>query len=212
MSELERKKHAIFERDTQGQEIGSRQSTPEQNEMSKRLIELNLKIHLEIETFYSNAKILLDHIAHAIYAHFGQAQHCSLESHDRFLKDFDKYVSQKGLSVPEGMREREVAKGLSKRIIVFRDKMINHEMDPNRSHGICMFQGAEPLVFSQKIEGTLDDFRSTEPLSVLMRDIERYIVYFMTVIKENEAKTVLKLAAVPSWEKQRPDSYPEKQV
>src|SRR5213594_2579013 len=142
MSELERKKHAIFERDTQGQERGSRQSTPEQNEMSKRLIE----------------------------------------------KDFDKYVSQKGLSVPEGMREREVAKGLSKRIIVFRDKMINHEMDPNRSHGICMFQGAEPLVFSQKIEGTLDDFRSTEPLSVLMRDIERYIVYFMTVIKENEAK------------------------
>ena len=50
MSELERKKHAIFQRDIQGQERGSRQSTPEQNEMSKRLIELNLKIHLEIET------------------------------------------------------------------------------------------------------------------------------------------------------------------
>jgi len=64
MSELERKKHAIFQRDIQGQERGSRQSTPEENEMSKRLIELNLKIHLEIETFYSNAKILLDHIAH----------------------------------------------------------------------------------------------------------------------------------------------------
>jgi len=55
MSELERKKHAIFQRDIQGQERGSRQSTPEENAM---------KIHLEIETFYSNAKILLDHIAH----------------------------------------------------------------------------------------------------------------------------------------------------
>ena len=64
MSELERKKHAIFQRDIQGQERGSRQSTPEENAMSKRLIELNLKIHLEIETFHTNAKILLDHIAH----------------------------------------------------------------------------------------------------------------------------------------------------
>jgi len=113
MSELERKKHAIFERDTQGQERGSRQSTPEQNELSKRLIELNLKIHLEIETFYSNAKILLDHIAHAIYAHFGQAQHCSLESHDRFLKDFDKYVSQKGLSVLKECASARWRKGLA---------------------------------------------------------------------------------------------------
>lgn len=63
-------------------------------------------LHLEIESFYLFAKILLDTVARAIEKYFGQARKCSLDSHHDLVNHFKKYAEQKKLVVPTDFMAR----------------------------------------------------------------------------------------------------------
>src|SRR5262249_10889325 len=140
-----------------------------------------------IENFYSHGKTLLDHVAHALLAFFGDARSCRLKSHDGFLKSYEPYVAAKRLVMPEGFKPLAVS--LRERVIAYRDKMIIHETDPDRFHAIS--GGYQPLIVSQTIDGSMETFRSTEGLRPLLRDIEQYVLFFLQVLKSNEARTIL---------------------
>lgn len=168
---------------------GSFQPLDREQQIDRRLREVGTELQLEIETFYSNGKILLDHIAHTIYYFFGQAQRCRLESHRAFLECIDLYVEQKSLQLPDNFRK--LAEELRERVSQFRDKLITHDMSPNRMHGISYVTGGRPIIVSSKIDGKEEDFFASEPLEVLLRDMEGYILLFLHLIKTNEEKTKL---------------------
>jgi hypothetical protein len=122
-----------------------------------------------------------------LWAFFGDVRSCTLKSHDSFRKCYERYVAAKQLVAPGGFRE--LADALSNRVIVYRDKMIVHETDPDRF--LAIRGGSQPLIVSQKIDGTMETSRSTEALRPLPWDIERCVLLFLEILKTNENRTIL---------------------
>src|SRR5688572_29970565 len=61
---------------------------------------LHTLVHLEIESFYLFAKILLDKVALFLQDYFGQVRGISLRSHDKLAKYYIQYGVAKGLIYP----------------------------------------------------------------------------------------------------------------
>ena len=190
---VEAQRWRILKQTIDAEPSGSREATLEEQVVQEESNAVATKLHLEIESFYVFSKIVLDHIARAIHVYFGQAHSCSLRSHDQFLKCLEKYMTIKQLQIPDGFRE--LGEFLKASISDYRDKLIEHEQDPDRFPGICHSQGMQPKIFSQRIEGTLETFKSTESLEALLARIEEYILLFLTLVKQNADKTTLKLSA-----------------
>jgi len=94
--------------------------------------ELTLELHLEIETFYLFAKILLDKVARFVENNFGAVRSLALDSHDDFTKRLNKYMTAKDLSVPKELPT--LSRELKQRIADFRDYQIAHEKSPRTLH------------------------------------------------------------------------------
>jgi hypothetical protein len=169
---------------------GSAGLTAEELEVRDLCFAATTKLHLEIESFYVFAKILLDQIARAIQVFFGQGQGCKLSSHDQFLKHFEKYMHLKQLEVPKGYLEH--AELLRTTISDYRDKQIEHQQDPDRFAGVSYSMDFQPKVASQRIEGTLETFKSTEGLEQLFVRVEEYVLLFLTLTRDNKTKSALR--------------------
>jgi hypothetical protein len=90
-------------------------------------------LHLEIESFYLFAKILLDKIAHALEFYFGLGRKKSLDSHDGLVKNFAQYAEVKCLTLPSDFMT--IAARLKTDVSDYRDYEIAHEKSPRRMSG-----------------------------------------------------------------------------
>src|SRR5438309_11034108 len=89
---------------------------------------LSVLLHLEIESFYLFAKILLDKVAHSAEFYFGPVRGRPLDSHDDLCKNLSAYAEQKALTLsPDFLK---LAAGLKKDISDYRDYEIAHEKSP----------------------------------------------------------------------------------
>src|SRR5438445_10352953 len=77
---------------------GKHQLTKEQERLHEQGWQLQVALEFEIDPFYIFAKMLLDKVAHALEFYFGKAPQCSLASHDKLTKCFNRYVPIKKLS------------------------------------------------------------------------------------------------------------------
>src|SRR2546426_1163535 len=98
---------------------GNHPVTTEQGRFLDEGPRLTTALHLEIESFYLFAKILLDRIAHAIEFYFGPARKLPLDSHDHLVKHLEAYGGEKGLSISAALMD--AAKELKKDISDHRD-------------------------------------------------------------------------------------------
>ena len=75
---------------------GNNTLSPEQQALSATQHAAHTIIHLEIETFYLFAKILLDHWSRFLAAWFGDVPVASLDSHSK-LENVDAFTDGHGL-------------------------------------------------------------------------------------------------------------------
>jgi hypothetical protein len=87
---------------------------------------LQLSLHLDIESFYLFAKILLDKIARSIQFYFGEARGRSLDSHDSLTKNINLYVRDKELPDVSEDLLKEIS-ALKSDICDYRDYVISHQ-------------------------------------------------------------------------------------
>jgi hypothetical protein len=71
---------------------GTHPFSQEQAMLYEEDAQLAVLVHLEIESSYLFAKILLDKIAHAFEFYFGPSCKKSLDSHDSLVKNFTAYA------------------------------------------------------------------------------------------------------------------------
>ena len=69
---------------------GSHPLNKNQLSILEELNETALVLHMEIESFYLFAKILLDRVAHFLEFYFGPARKMSFDSHDQLTKNMAK--------------------------------------------------------------------------------------------------------------------------
>lgn len=89
-------------------ELGRRSTTdkpgthpvgPELAALHEAAITLGAEVHLQIESYYLFAKIILDDVARAIEYHFGAAGGLPLDSLDDLARSLAQYSAQKDITV-----------------------------------------------------------------------------------------------------------------
>ncbi len=153
---------------------------------------LSILVHLEIESFYLFAKILLDKVAHSIEFYFGPVRKRPLDSHDDLCKNLPLYAEQKELAVsPDFLK---LAAELKKDVSDYRDYEIAHEKSPRRIRGTVFYGDGKTSIASSNLypkegDGQVD----SKALEDLQLQIDSYIVHFIEFIKNNRGKTRLQL-------------------
>ena len=152
-------------------------------------------LHLEIESFYLFANILLDTVARAIEKYFGQVRECSLDSHHDLITHLGKYAEQTKLAIPQHFME--TAKRLRKNITTFRDQEIAHGKRLNRvtataltKEGHATMIATSTIVPKERFKPQADSVHVRE----LMAAVEEYIAAAIEIVKTNRDKRKLTFA------------------
>lgn len=155
---------------------------------------MTARLHLEIESFYLFAKILLDKVARALEFYFGLGRSCSLDSHDDLVKNLATYAGQKGITLSQ--RFVEIANMLKKDISDHRDYQIAHEKSPGTIFGTLFDVEGKTKIFSSRFYPKESEKQvATQELDKLLRDLDEYLGEFIKCVTANRDKTKLKLAA-----------------
>jgi hypothetical protein len=147
----------------------------QQQSLDERAIEAQVPVHLDIESLYLFAKVLLDRTAISIGVFFGQAQSCSLASHDSWRKSLAKYATAKGLSLPP--RLEQLVENLQ-RDVAFRDKQLVHrQVGATRGTSWNMENRSAQILIQP-------DKQSKDPVA-LVRAIDEYLDLVVVLFETN---------------------------
>lgn len=174
---------------------GTHPLSREQAGLHEAAIPIVADLHLQIESYYLFAKIVLDDIARALEYYFGSARGLSLDSHDDLVSKLEKYAAAKGLSVsPEFFAAAIDLKG---RISDVRDYQISHEKSPRTMQGTSFGGegGARIMMTRLYPRGSDPEQFETELLPDLRKSLDDYLDLVVDLLNANEAKTNLKLEA-----------------
>jgi hypothetical protein len=165
----------------------------EQTALLDEIRHLTTEIHLEIESFYIFAKILLDKVAQFVEIYFGQAHKSSLASHDKLTKNWERFRSAKGLDCPSGFSESLVF--LKERIADYRDKQVEHLRNPRalKSTSYHRDTGQTKLITIHLYPTERDQQVESQELPELMNAIDSYMRQIIELITLNREKTRFKL-------------------
>ena len=171
---------------------GTHEVSEEQQALHVECQNLTTSLHLEIESFYLFAKILLDKVARALEFYFGQARKLSLDSHDDLVKRLEKYASFKKLVLPDDFLK--LARQLKADISDHRDYEIAHEKSPRTLHATAFDSEGVTKIASIKFSPTARDQQvETKPLDDLMMELGRYIEKMIELVTRNRDQTNLEL-------------------
>lgn len=155
--------------------------------------DIHTRLHLEIESFYLFAKILLDKIAIALQFYFGSARGLPLSSHDKLTKNFEGYLAVKRLTNDPKLLEE--IKKLKEDISDFRDKQIQHIQDFRQGRVIRAtgFDGSgnTRISLTTLYPTEKDKQYDSRLLPEMLTEIEGYISQVIELIENNRDKTAL---------------------
>jgi hypothetical protein len=183
----------MFMQDTFKQ--GSGIMNEEQRQISEERREITLRLHLEIESFYLFAKILLDKISLAIQFYFGYARSLSLASHDNLTKHVEAYKKARRLSIHQDLVD--LIRKLKEDISDFRDYQIQHIPDYRQGRIVrgtnFDIKGNTRISLTSLYPTEKDKQYDSKLLPELMSNIETYITKIIEFIENNKNKTHLPL-------------------
>jgi hypothetical protein len=150
------------------------------------------KVHLDIETFHLNAKILLDRIAVTCRFYFWRKKD-SRWTHVALVQNLENVCHKKGFLHDPALFS--LARDLGRRVVHYRDKRIAHVQEPRLNFGtsigpdgrvrICpIFLYPEP---GEAERGQIP----TEDLPELMELIEQYVHAMLDLFEANAGRSVL---------------------
>ncbi|MEY9194748.1 MULTISPECIES: hypothetical protein [Bradyrhizobium] len=174
---------------------GAHPVTEEQAALHRAALPLVADLHLQIESYYLFAKIILDDVARAIEHYFGSARNLALDSHDDLSRWLPAYAEGKGLTVSKQLLE-SVA-DLRQRVSDVRDQKVSHEKSPWTMQGTSwsLDGGGASMVMMRLYPRETDPRQfNSEQLPKLTQAIEIYLDLIVGCIVANEDKTTLKLA------------------
>ncbi len=188
---------AEFIKNLEDRQVAFKSGTDSMTKEQMRLLDKGRKIttvlHLEIESHYLFAKILLDKIARSIEFYFGSSRGLPLDSHDDLTKNFEKYITTKKLTNPP-VELMELIQSLKRDVADYRDKEIAHEKSPRTIKATMFSYGAISTVWvaSTRIYPTEKDKQTeSKEINEVMNLIDKYIGGIVEYIRKNEEKTNL---------------------
>ena len=169
---------------------GVHRFTDEEQSRWAEWMSLHYFVHLEIESFYLFAKILLDQVAHALEFYFGQVRNTSLDSHDQLVKHLENFSKGNKLDLPSELMA--LAGDLKETISDHRDYEIAHEKSPKTVHGTAIY-GNQIGITSFRVypQSERDQTVQTKPPEELLNKIDQYLNLVMEFFKNNSDRSQL---------------------
>ena len=178
---------ARFNRISQQFESG-RDMTPAESKDLMDGWKYDSRMHLEIESFYLFANILLGKIAQCTEDFFGSARSMTLQSHRKLCKHISKYAAIKELTLPNNWVAS--AESLLRSVTDYRDDQITHFKKPRALHGTT-FNGAGTVGIQMTMLYPKES--DTQPASGnigdLYQEISDYCTAFLDLIHENHGRS-----------------------
>ncbi len=166
--------------------------SPDTGALHDEGIALRTNLHLEIESFYLFAKILLDKMARSVEYYFGSAPRLPLDSHDDLAKRIVDYAAAKQLDVTEEFVSK--ANSWRERVSDYRDYNIAHEKSPRTLRATALdAEGGTRMVLVRLFPTERDRQVESEPLENLLPQLDQYIQNLIDVLKVNQDKTNLEV-------------------
>lgn len=179
----------------QAQPANGRPLTPRELELLAEISELQDLLHLDIESFYQFAKILLDKTAHSFGVYFGQQRSCSFGSFSRFTKALAL------LGPPFAITDefRAECAHMEREISDYRDKRVVHEQRAELVQAVTITNGRtfslSPACIRAK---ALEDFEGSKDPRELIPLIDTYLSHYIDCIRRNAALTKLRVSLPPA--------------
>jgi hypothetical protein len=175
---------------------GSRLLTPEDEEWYQRGVELQSKLHLEIESFYIFARILLDRIADTFAFYFSHPWEKAGSTHSKLTSWFRKICRETSLAgAPDELHT--LMGDLNKRIGNYRNNFIEHLSEPRLMHATTWGADKKTQVgfgimypSDQERDSALINTK-TGDISELLGAIDQYIAAMIRFFEANSEKSVL---------------------
>jgi hypothetical protein len=131
--EAMRRQHEVMQREIAAGG-GPRPVTPEEEAEDLRVAEITNRLHLEIESFYVFAKILVDRMADTSAFYFGFNWGGRGSTHGKLARSLDTRCRNLGLTIQPPELPALISE-LQKRIVEYRNKDVEHVSEPGLMHG-----------------------------------------------------------------------------
>ena len=171
---------------------GSAPMTPEDMAELKRQIDLATVLHLDIETFYLFAKILLDRIADTFGLVFEVEWKSRGSSHSDLSQQFQDLCRNKGLEIRPDNLSALVSKLWA--IVDYRNKLIEHLGDSPVVRGTLSAPGKASSIVTSRMYPAAEEaqeFRQTKDPHALLHTLEEYIEAMLTFFEVNAKRSSL---------------------
>lgn len=150
---------------------------------------IGAQVHLQIESAYLFAKIILDDIARAIEYYFGTVAGCSLDSHNDWEKGIDKYIGIKKHIMDPELRAK--ISELKKKISDYRDYQIAHEKSPRTVFGTTLDKVGGIKIVTSRIYPKESEYAGEESVTPneIFESVESYVEMIVSFIVANQDLT-----------------------
>lgn len=180
-------------------QTGIRRVMPREVRRLEESSRLTTLLHLEVESFYLFAKVLLDNIARFLNVYFGEERGIRIKSHNDLAKRHEKYFEAKGLVIPRGISESIIF--LKEGICDYRDKVISHEKPLGGMKATMWGASGNARIVGGRVFPQAGERKTvTMELPQLMEDINSYLQKVIVLIESNRAKTKLELRDKASYD------------
>ncbi len=182
---------------TKSDESGKTEMDDELLEVDQRLKDLGPRLHLEIESFYIFAKVLLDRIADTFGYYFHHKWKNRGSTHSELCFDVGKICENKKLVVhPPNIVD--LIEELREKIVKYRTGEIEHPSEPRRLKGTTWGPDKKTKISSNVIYPTEKESqniatvqKTSEDLNELLSKLENYMNAMADFLSANIQKSVM---------------------
>jgi uncharacterized protein YfbU (UPF0304 family) len=172
----------------------SRPVTAEEWEEMQRTAELGIRLHLEIESFYIFANILLDRVASTFRFYFWKR---SDWNHRHVMDNLEKVCTEKPLRVPS-KDLLAMPRKLGELIVQYRNKRIEHVEEPRLIFGTAWGPNKKAKILANILYPTQEEAekmaqfqQSTGDLDEVLQMLDTYMVAILDLFEANAQKSIL---------------------
>lgn len=183
------------QKETQAAGAGtSRPVTPEEWEEMQRTATLGTRLHLEIESFYVFANILLDRIAATCLFYFSRK---SKWNHWQLTANLENFCKKRGLVVPSANLLKMPAQ-LQDLIVKYRNTRIEHVEEPRLIHGTSLGPDKKAKILPAILYPTQEEMekigeiqRPSADLDEILASLDTYMTAMLNFFDGNADKSIL---------------------
>ncbi|GEM_PF-5191334 len=150
-------------------------------------------LHLDVESFYLFAKIMLSKVTLAIVTYFGQARGIKFKSHDELSKNLEQFALRKGLVLEPSFLKTAIQ--LKREVVDYRDKRIEHLLDSTSYKALNFGGTASTVVLLTKGDQARESQQApmqTLPITVLEESLCAYVELVLECLAANRDKCRLR--------------------